>query len=397
MKQFERRRHRHLIQIAAVAAAGAVSLWLVNLLSRPPPAPPPAPNIVTLATAVVRRTSIIRRGIGQVQAFNTDAIKSRVDGNIIVVAYNEGQHVKAGDLLVQIDPRPFQIALAQARAAMERDGVQLINAQRDLVRDTHLVKPGLVTPEAFDAAGTLVKQLQATVDLDRAQARAALLDLDYAAIKAPFAGRTGVRLVDVGNLVHATDQNALVVLTQMQPIFVTFTLPERDLDDVRSAMRAGKVEVIAFDRDDQHPIASGELTVIDNSVDPTSGMVRMKAQYANEDEALWPGEFVNAHVVVAVNEHGITVPTFALQQGPNGRFVFRVTAQGTAEAVPVEVAQIEGSDALITKGLQPGDRVVVDGAYGLTDGAPVTPERSGAAPPQRLSPPVPQRGGGLLE
>lgn len=394
------RRHRHLIQIGAVLAIAALTWGLAQLMSGPLPAPPePAPSVVTVATVHASRVPIIRRGIGQVQAFNTDAIKSRVDGNIMVVAYREGQHVRQGDLLVQIDPRPFQIALAQARAAIDRDSVQLTNALRDLARDTALVKPGLVTPQAYDAQGTLVKQLRATVELDRAQADQARLDLEYAAIRAPFNGRTGVRLVDVGNLVHATDQNPLVILTQMQPIFVSFTLPERYLDEVRGAMRRGPVDVLAFDRDDEHAIARGQLTVIDNTVDPASGMVRLKAQYANEDEALWPGEFVNAHVIIAISEQGITVPTFALQQGPNGRFVFRVTPQGTAQMVPVQVAQIEGSDALIEQGLQPGERIVVDGAYGLTDGAPVAVRQPGGLSPGHLAPPVPQStaGRGRLE
>jgi multidrug efflux system membrane fusion protein len=228
----------------------------------------------------------------------------------------------------------------------------------------------------------MVQQLQAVLRLDEAQAKQAQLELDYAAIKAPFEGRTGVRLVDVGNLVRATDQNALLVLTQTQPIFVTFTVPERDLDGVRSAMRKGPVDVRAFDADDQRPVASGRLGVIDNTVDPGSGTVRMKAEFANSDEALWPGEFVNAHVIVDVWEKGITIPAEALQQGPDGQYVFRVTPQRTAVVTPVEVAQVEANEALVSKGLNAGDEIVVDGAYGLSNGARVVIKPPARVPSQ---------------
>lgn len=376
-------RQRLLVRITALAALALIAwAFIGHSAHRGKPKALPAGSPVVVTRARQSDFPIILRGLGQVQAYNTQQVKSRVDGNIVSVAFTEGQQVHTGDLLIQIDPRPFEISLAEAKAAQQRDGAQLANARRDYTRDTTLVKSGLVTQQGYEAQRTVVQQLQATLQLDEAQATQALLNLDYAAIKAPFEGRTGVRLVDVGNLVRATDQNALLVLTQTQPIFVTFTMPERDLDGVREAMRKGPVDVRAFDADDQHLVASGRLRVIDNTVDPSTGTIRMKAEFVNGDEALWPGEFVNAHVIVDVREKGITIPAQALQQGPNGQYVFRVTPQRSAAVAPVEVAQVEGNEALVSKGLKAGDEIVVDGAYGLSNGARVVIKAPGQVPPR---------------
>jgi multidrug efflux system membrane fusion protein len=376
-------RQRLLVRITALAALALIALALIgHSAHRGKPKALPAGSPVVVTRARQSDFPIILRGLGQVQAYNTQQVKSRVDGNIVSVAFTEGQQVHTGDLLIQIDPRPFEISLAEAHAAQQRDRAQLANARRDYTRDTTLVKSGLVTQQGYEAQRTVVQQLQATLQLDEAQATQALLNLDYAAIKAPFEGRTGVRLVDLGNLVRATDQNALLVLTQTQPIFVTFTVPERDLDGVREAMRKGPVDVRAFDADDQHLVASGRLGVIDNTVDPSTGTIRMKAEFVNGDEALWPGEFVNAHVIVDVREKGITIPAQALQQGPDGQYVFRVTPQRTAVVTPVEVAQVEGNEALVSKGLKAGDEIVVDGAYGLSNGGRVVIKAPGQVPPR---------------
>ncbi|MDB6156877.1 MAG: efflux transporter, family, subunit [Gammaproteobacteria bacterium] len=378
------RQQRLLIQIAALAVLALIAWALMGQSSHrgKPQARPPPGSPVVVTRAQQREVPIILRGLGQVQAYNTQQVKSRIDGNIVSIAFTEGQQVHTGDLLIQIDPRPFEISVAQAQAAQQRDRAQLANARRDYTRDTTLVKSGLVTQQSYDAQKTVVQQLQATLQLDESQARQARLNLDYAAIKAPFEGRTGVRLVDLGNLVRATDQNALLVLTQTQPIFVTFTVPERDLEGVRSAMRKHPVDVRAFDADDQRLVASGHLAVIDNTVDPSTGTVRMKAEFANGDEALWPGEFVNAHVIVDVWDKGVTVPAQALQQGPDGQYVFRVTPQRTAVMTPVEVAQVEASEALVSKGLKAGDEIVVDGAYGLINGARVVIKPPAQVPSQ---------------
>lgn len=369
---------RLLIGAGALIVIGGVA-WLALWLLSPRPRPTVAPG-TPVAAVVVREsvTPIIVRGLGQVQAYNTDVIKSRVDGNIVDIRYREGQEVTGGDLLVQIDPRPFEVQLAQAQAALARDSAQLENAQRDLGRDVQLVGPGLVTRQSFDAQRYQVRQFNAALKADRAAIGQARLNLVYAAVRAPFSGRAGVRLIDLGNLVQA-DQTSLVVITQMKPIFVLFTLPERDLSALRAAMRKGSVEVVAFDGDDEHALATGQLTVLDNSVDTSTGTVRLKAQYANRDEMLWPGEFVNAHVIVERLERAITVPLAAVQEGPDGPFVFRVTASYAAQVVPVEVGQIEGGEALITRGLKSGDWIVVDGAYGLTQGQRVTITNRGEA------------------
>lgn len=309
---------RRLLLAAAVLVIGAGVLALLarHFERRPAPAAPPG-ALVRAAVVEASVAPIIIRGIGQVQAYNTDTVKSRVDGNVLAIHYQEGQPVARGALLVQIDPRPFQVQLEQARAALARDSAQLASARRDLSRYTMLVGPGLVTRQTYDTQRYTVRQFQAAIAADQAAIDQARLNLEYAAVRAPFSGRTGVRLVDLGNLVQ-TNQTSLVVITQMEPIFVTFTLPERNLGAVREAMLHGPVEVIAFDGDDERAIATGRLTVLDNTVDPSSGTVRLKAEFANQNEVLWPGEFVNAHLIVQQLEHAITVPLGAVQQGPDG-------------------------------------------------------------------------------
>lgn len=369
------RRPRQLGLAVLALAVVAGGWWL--LVGREPTdgqtamAPPPF-QPVSIALVQREDVPIVVRGLGAVQAYNTYTARSRVDGNIVDVAYREGQKVRAGDLLIQIDPRPYQAALMQAKANLLRDQAQLANAQRDLGRYKTLIKPGLTTQQIYDTQRAQVDQSTAVVSADQAQVTQAQLNVEYAAIRAPFDGRTGQRLVDVGNLVHATDQTALVVLTQMQPIFVSFTLPEVTLERVRQAGQQGAVDVEAYDSTDQHKRADGRLSVIDNSVDQTTGMVRLKAEFANDDEALWPGEFINAHLIESIRRNGLIVPSVAVQMGPNGRFVYRVRPDDTVEAVAVEVAQIEAGTALIDKGLQGGDRVVVAGTYGLEPGAKVT-------------------------
>lgn len=373
---------RRLLLAAAVLVIGAGVLALLarHFERRPAPAAPPG-ALVRAAVVEASVAPIIIRGIGQVQAYNTDTVKSRVDGNVLAIHYQEGQPVARGALLVQIDPRPFQVQLEQARAALARDSAQLASARRDLSRYTMLVGPGLVTRQTYDTQRYTVRQFQAAIAADQAAIDQARLNLEYAAVRAPFSGRTGVRLVDLGNLVQ-TNQTSLVVITQMEPIFVTFTLPERNLGAVREAMLHGPVEVIAFDGDDERAIATGRLTVLDNTVDPSSGTVRLKAEFANQNEVLWPGEFVNAHVIVQQLEHAITVPLGAVQQGPDGSFVFRVTPANTAQVAPVELGQIEAGRALITHGLESGDRIVVEGGYGLTQGERLAVTNGAAARPR---------------
>ncbi|HKW54845.1 MAG TPA: efflux RND transporter periplasmic adaptor subunit [Stellaceae bacterium] len=334
--------------------------------------PPPVP--VTPGAAETRDMPIYVRGIGSVQAFNTVTVKSRVVGQIVKVDFTEGQEVKAGDPLFEIDPRPFQAALAQAMAAKEKDQAQLTSAQADLQRYAQLVGPGYQTRQTFDQQKGLVGQLQASLKADEAAIDNATLNLTYATIRSPIDGRTGARLVDIGNLVHATDNTGLVSITQLKPIFVTFTVPQNQLDRTRKANAAGPVEVQALSADDQTQLATGKLTLIDNQIDPATGTIRLKGTFDNTDETLWPGEFVNTRLVVGVDKNAATVPARALQRGPNGEYLFVIKPDMTVEIRNVEVAEVEQGVAAIGKGLAAGEQVVVDGQYRLDQGSKVNPQ-----------------------
>jgi multidrug efflux system membrane fusion protein len=365
---------------------------------------------VFAAQAKAEDVPIILRGIGAVQAFNTVSVKSRVEGNITQVAYKEGQDVKAGDLLVQIDPRPYQAALDQATANQEKDQATLANDQLNLKRDAAIVGNNLaVTQQQYDNQKAKVASDQATVDADKAQVESAKVNLDYTSIRSPITGRTGRRQIDIGNLVEANGSTPLVVVTQMKPIYVTFSLPGSDLTRIREEMAKHELTVAAFNVDDNKQIAEGALTLIDNQVDQTTGMVTLKATYANGDEILWPGAFVNAHLVLNTVKDGVTVPSAAVQMGPAGAFVYVVQDNSTVKAIPVTVTQVERNTALIGKGLNANDKVVVSGQNGLypdakvamQDGAPgqmnakepeIGPEGVGSA---GINTPTPGAGGAV--
>lgn len=338
--------------------------------------------VPVLATAAkTENFPIIVRGLGTVEAFNTVTVKSRVDGNIVKVAYTEGQFVHAGDLLVQIDPRPYQAHLEQAQANKAKDQANLENAQRDLARYAALVKTNLaVTRQQYDTQKATVDQLTAAVQADQAQIDAAKLNVEYSSITSPIDGITGLRLVDVGNLVQASAATPLVVITQIKPIYVTFTIPESDLDRVRQALARHPLTVMAFNGNDNHQLAEGELKVINNTVDQASGTVTLKAEFANQDAALWPGEFVNAHLVLNVVKSGVTVPVSAVLMGPTGPFAYVITPSSTVEARPVKVTEVENDTALIASGLKAGDKVVVSGQTDLTPGVKVAVKEGTPAP-----------------
>jgi membrane fusion protein, multidrug efflux system len=322
---------------------------------------------VLAAAAEAKEVPIIVRGIGSVQAFNTVTVKSRVDGNIIKVAFTEGQYVKTGDLLMQIDPRPYQAQLEQAQANKAKDQANLENAQRDLARYAALLPTGLATTrQQYDTQKALVAQLTAAVQSDQAQIDAANLNVIYSSVTSPIDGITGLRLVDIGNLVQASASTPLVVVTQTKPIYVTFTIPERDLDRVRQALGQHPLEVLAFNGDDNEQLSKGVLKVINNQVDQATGTVTLKAEFANQDLALWPGEFVNAHLVLNTVKDGVTAPAGAVQMGPTGPFVYVITDKSTAEVRPVTVTQVEAGTALIGRGLQAGERIIVSGQTSLS-------------------------------
>jgi multidrug efflux system membrane fusion protein len=345
--------------------------------SRSTPAPA-APVTADIATA--RDMPVYVRGLGTVQAYNNVSVKSRVDGTIVKVDFTEGQEVKKGDLLFEIDPRPFQATLAQAQASLARDQAQLANAQRNANRDKPLVSKEFISRQQFDTDNTSAASLDATVASDKAAIEAAQLNLDYADIRSPIDGRTGARLVDIGNLVHATDSNALVTITQLKPIFVSFTAPQNQFDAIRQAQIKGAVPAEAWSQGEGRQIAKGALTLIDNQIDTSTGTIHLKASFDNSDEALWPGEFVDMRLQVQTLKNVVTVPSRSIQAGPNGSYLFVIKPDNSVEQRTVTVAETEGDVAAIAKGLSAGEQVVVDGQYRLQQGSKVS-----ILPPQSQS------------
>jgi membrane fusion protein, multidrug efflux system len=327
---------------------------------------------VLAATAGAGDVPIILRGIGSVQAFNTVTVKSRVDGNIVKIGFVEGQHVHTGDLLMQIDPRPYQAQLEQAEANKAKDQANLENAQRDLARYTALLPTGLATTrQQYDTQKAMVQQLTASLQADQAQIDAAQLNVTYSSVTSPIDGVTGLRLVDIGNLVQVSAATPLVVVTQIEPIYLTFTVPERDLDRIRQMMAQHPLSVLAYNGDDNTQLSDGVLKLVNNEVDQSTGTVTLKAEFENKDAALWPGEFVNAHLVLEVAKNGVTVPAGSVQMGPTGPFVYLIKSDSTVEVRPVTVTQVEAATALIGKGLKAGEEIVVSGQTNLSPGIKV--------------------------
>src|SRR5216684_3986666 len=360
--------------MALAAIAVAVLPWVFEPSNPAAAQTPPAggPGIpVTGGTVAVGDVPIFLNGIGTVQAFNMVTIKSRVDGQIVRVDFTEGQDVKAGAPLLQIDPRPFQATLEQAQATKEKDEAQLASAQSDLTRSASLVGSGYRAVQTYDQQKATVSQLQAAIKGDEAQINTAKLNLGYADIRSPINGRLGARLVDAGNMVRATDATGLVTITQLKAIFVSFTLAQENAHKSRERQAAARLEVIAIGGDNKIVLATGKLTLIDNMIDQTTGTIRLKASFANDDERLWPGEFVNVRVILNTRKGVPTVPAQTVQDGPNGYYAYVIKDDSTVERRTVEVAVVQDGIAVITKGLAPGEKVVVDGQYRLTKGARV--------------------------
>src|SRR5580700_5325393 len=337
--------------------------------------PPTAPGVPVTAGAVAAAdVPVFLNALGTVQAYNMVTIRSRVDGQIVKVAFNEGQDVKAGSPLIEIDPRPFQAALDQAQAAKAKDEAQLTGAQLDLARYSQLVGTGYQTRQSYDQQKALVGQLQASIKADEAQIETARLNLGYADIRAPFDGRLGIRMVDVGNMVRATDATGLITISQLKPIFVSFTVPQEHLHKIHEKQAGGDLTVLAYGGDNKTQLSEGTLTVIDNAIDQPTGTIRLKGTFANTDERLWPGEFVNVRLILSVHKGAPTVPAQTVQDGPNGRYAYVIKEDNTVERRTVEVSAVQDGIAVVTKGLSIGDRVVVDGQYRLTNGARVKVE-----------------------
>jgi multidrug efflux system membrane fusion protein len=358
--------------VAALLAAAAIG-WSNMGGSRPQAVAQLAPPVVpvTAGTVVAQDVPVLLHGIGTVQAYNTVTVKTRVDGQIVKVDFSEGQEVKEGDPLFQIDPRPYKAALEQAQATKLKDEAQLAGAKLDLERYSKLLGTGYQTRQSYDNQTALVAQLQAAIKGDQATIGKALIDLDYANIRSPIDGRLGARLVDKGNLVHTNDNTALVTITQVKPIFVSFTLPQDALDEVREQQQKAPLTVRAYDSAGSKLLSVGKLTLIDNTIDQSTGTIHLKAHFDNKDERLWPGEFVNLQVILKIRNQVPTVPAQTVQQGPEGDFAYVIKRDDTVERRSVEVAAVQDGIAVVSKGLSAGERVVVDGQYRLIDGARV--------------------------
>jgi membrane fusion protein, multidrug efflux system len=332
----------------------------------------PAPIPVTTAIASKRDLPVYLTGLGAVQASFTVGIRPQVDGKLETVLFTEGQQVKKGDVLARIDPRLFVAALDQAKAKRMQDEALLSSAQKDLSRSRTLVDKSFQTQQVVDQQQARVDQLRASIDADVAAIETAQTQLDYTLITAPSDGRMGVRNIDPGNIVHASDSAAIVALTLTRPSAVIFTLSARSLNDVRDALARGPVEVTAFSQDNTRALGKGTLLLIDNFVDQASATMRLKAMFANEDDRLWPGDFVNARVLIDIKKDVIAIPAPAIQRGPDGIFTWVVKPEGTVEPRPIKVGPTTGDQTLVTSGLSEGERVVVNGQYKLRPGSRVT-------------------------
>ncbi len=324
---------------------------------------------VTASQVISRDVPLNLTGIGTVQAYNTVTMRPRVDGELVSVSFREGQEVKKGDILEQIDPRPYQAALDSALANLAKDQAALNNAKRDLVRYQDTAGKGYSSHQQLDTQASAVESATAAIQADNAMVENARVQLGYATITAPLDGVTGIRLVDQGNIVHAADATGLVVITQLQPISAIFTLPQAELPQVAAAHAKGALSVTALDSDGVTELGQGTLELIDNQIDPTTGSIRLKASFPNDQRTLWPGQFVNVRLRVGEVHDGLTVASRVIQRGPKGFFAFVVKADNTVEMRPVETGPEDRGQILVKKGLNAGDRVVLDGQLRLQPGA----------------------------
>jgi multidrug efflux system membrane fusion protein len=334
---------------------------------------------VVVATAQRGDLPVYFNGLGSVIAFNTVTVRSRVDGAIVKINFTEGQFVHQGDALVEIDPRPYQVQLEQAEGQLAKDQAQLRDVQIDFERYEELYKEGVIPKQQVDTQQAQVGQFQGAIKADQAAIDNAKLQIVYAHITAPISGRIGLRLVDMGNIVHASDTNGLLVITQLQPISIIFTLPQDELPLVNAKLRSGpQLSVEAYDRDNTSKIATGKLLTIDNQIDPTTGTYKLKAIFNNEDNSLFPNQFVNVHLLVDVKHDLTIVPAAAIQRGPQGTYVYAVGSDNTVKIRTVTVALTTATTVGLSGGVNAGDIIVIDGQDKLQDGSKVVPSAAPA-------------------
>jgi multidrug efflux system membrane fusion protein len=372
MKQDSIFRKRGLL-FSIVAIAVLIFAWRVVARKPANAASHSGPPPVAVDTAAVSAADVpvYLQGLGTVQAYYTVTVTARVDGELQKIAFTEGQSVKKGDLLAQIDPRPNQAAYEQALAVKAKDQALLENSKRDLERYKILQPQDLASKQTVDTARATVDQLSAQVKVDQAVIDNAQTQLAYTRIISPIDGRTGIRLVDPGNIVHAADTTGIVVVTQLQPISVIFTLPEEDLSVIASAMSAGAVKVVTVSRDGNQELDQGTLSLIDNEISQATGTARLKATFSNEKLTLWPGQYVNARVLVRTDKNALTLPSSAVQRGPDGPFTYVVKGDSTVEARPLEIGDDSNGVTVVKKGLALNERVVTTNQYRLAPGVHV--------------------------
>jgi len=361
------------VAIVVLLGAGTAGYFIWRAMQPPAVArsgPPKVP--VSVTNAVRKDVPIYLTGLGTVQATFTVGIHSQVDGKLESVFFKEGQHVKKDELLAKIDPRLFQAALDQAKAKKAQDAASLISLQKDLERFRTLGSKGFETQQNLDQQQAKVDSMKATIQADDAQIETAQTQLDYTDIKAPSDGRMGMRMVDPGNIVRASDAGMMATLVQAQPALGTFTLPAQTLDQVREAMKRGTVEAVAYDRDNRNVLSVGTLQNVDNQIDQATASYKLKASFPNTDEKLWPGEFINVRIQIETRPQAIVVPNTAVQRGPKGQFVWALTDKNTAVSKPIQTGPMTGDITIVESGVSAGDRVVTGGQYKLKANSPVS-------------------------
>jgi multidrug efflux system membrane fusion protein len=361
----------HVVLVIAGLAAAGVFLVMHGRASVTAATPPPAPPAVPVVAGTVSSgdVPIYLRGIGTVIAYNTDVVRSQIQGQLTKITFTEGQTVKSGDTLAEIDPRPYQAQLDQMTATRDRDQAQLTDSLADLDRYNQLLAKGDATIQLLDTQKAQVLQLQSAIKSDEALIEAAKVQLEYTKLTSPIAGVTGVRQVDIGNIIHPTDANGLVVVTQIEPISVIFTLPETNLPEIQQQMAKGPLTVLAYSHDDKIKLDEGKLALVNNEILQTTGTIQLKADFPNTAHVLWPGELINARLLLETRHNGISIASSAVQQGPNGAYVYVVGSDRTVHMRAVTVDEISEGQALIDSGLKPNETVVLEGQYRLEPGS----------------------------